>query len=1127
MSGSSTTVTAPAAKGRADANRGRARTATAPKVSASGGGTPSKVGTPKGKAKAKTAKRKPRRKKTAVGEAVKVNKPVADSPGGKGSNNKPKIQINAKPTHLSDFGKVVKERVRFDSSYECTTVAAAYCYALKKIMATHHGPVLAIGCHPSWGEADFKNSVNGLAFECGPKVGSTIDCSCGAGRCPHTPVMDGTAIVFGPGIIVPDGKQLKKLGYNGQRMFAITILPGDPVRKTPISGSNNKFAMGIGNEGAVIVGQSVWSAGSVGNKHLCVIFSNVTHGQVMLTEILMSESTSSFMPMDVYQSLLDLAVPHHYGVGSGTCIEGTPAHVPMRVIAETSMATMGRNDDEMLDKIRSRAAVRATLDLVSQDEPFVADIAHAASSYSKRYDVLRRFYWGSYNAGTWVLEHPITIIKWLGGIVGALGLGSWTYGQRPTSQSVTSTLHGVGVFFKGNHFELKPMTAFAGGNTHTKPPLITTTAEAGSSYRFRHTTRFTYYSMFIAPVLEEAMKRIPWIGPGITGLVIAAEACSYGMGPMIINAPLHMYCSMVDFRLGVLIHMAYNCFVVGQTYLPFNRWLKDNDLLLRFATSVAGVCGRLGITVEAADMLGTLWALEQSMDPIAVPGICWDEGGIKPPDPYDPKCEDLSRVVDTCKPRLATWPIGPSVEGCTPVVFRSCVHNDIAAVRTRVTKIQAIASKDLWYQVSSWVSATRRVKHLMSFKVNCGKFDDHFEAWSFRYPAHARKRLIRAREQVQRAGVRESDMPLVAFIKVERLPSVLEYTALDVKKPRLIQGRSDVVKVATGPYFWHLGKELAAMWSITSPICYASGVSAEDLGSWAAEQENRNLVPLCFDFSAWDSTVSKWAQLLWLRVLQRAGAPREVLQVVKRRLTPLKGRTKNGVTYTKLAQVSSGDGDTSVGNSFIQGVCWLWMLSQLGIDWVRDTAVIVLGDDCTLAVPQRHKKDIEIYCVARWKELGMKVKTFPSSSWDEATFCSGFFWRNGNTRVWGPNPGRVLGKTYWSIIDWNERKKPMWIRGLCMGLSKTVSCVPVLAALNKRLLELVGDGRVIVRRDMHDRIQAIEEHTLDLAAFTQLSSITGISVSTLKLMHQEASEIYHTDHCFRGDRWRELVLAAL
>jgi len=189
--------------------------------------------------------------------------------------------------------------------------------------------------------------------------------------------------------------------------------------------------------------------------------------------------------------------------------------------------------------------------------------------------------------------------------------------------------------------------------------------------------------------------------------------------------------------------------------------------------------------------------------------------------------------------------------------------------------------------------------------------------------------------------------------------------------------------------------------------------------------------------------------------------------------------------------------------------------------------IAVLGDDSVVAVPPAFLPPLLLMAKQLWLELGFNLKAVSSGNWNTAEFCSGFFWNNGGTRVFGPHPGRVISKTFWCLQKYSEAKEVAWLRGVCLGLQLTCGVVPILGSLIPRLVLLAGPGKTIVRNNRHVRIDATAPHTAEQSAYEQLSEITNLSLNDIITMDREVGSILRLDHQFVGDAWRKLCESAI
>jgi hypothetical protein len=597
-------------------------------------------------------------------------------------------------------------------------------------------------------------------------------------------------------------------------------------------------------------------------------------------------------------------------------------------------------------------------------------------------------------------------------------------------------------------------------------------------------------ALLLDVVFEEVFKR--YFGAFGTAAIVCVEAachCSFDYLPV---ATMHVAASQLPLTGGVLLHYLWNHRAVNSGG-PKGK-LSDTILSVRFVPG-------------SSDL----------------PGVCTKDSGLDLAFPAKrARLLKWPSERPDCLSRSMLWRIGPTVDISMPLCFYSCPHNDVAAVSRRICNGTARWDSDLRGHMRVWrmVRSSNLLPEIITYDVPQVSFD----GWAADYPEAFRKRLSVWKESFEQEGLTSSDFKIEAFVKIERLPLTLFSSDDKDRKPRLIQGRRGKLKVATGPWFKWAGKVLARNWNGRSQLYYPSGASAEEIGQWSSRAEADGLIPHCFDFSQWDSTVGPGASLAWLDACRGMGCPGVIEDLALSRLRQVVGRTKFRAKYTKLAQVSSGDGDTSVGNSYIQGLGWLWVLHQVVPGVAANCRVMVLGDDSVIAAP----KQLTIASIsACWDRLGFKL-TGGSTEWDTAQFCSGRFWRSEGTRVFGPSPGRVIGKTFWSVINWGDSKRAPWLRGVCLGLSLNCSHVPILGALVQRLLELAGKGKIIEdqRNSRRVRIEATKPNPLVDASFEQLSLISNLSIRDLRRMQTSAASISSIDHVFEGANWEELLLAA-
>jgi len=282
-------------------------------------------------------------------------------------------------------------------------------------------------------------------------------------------------------------------------------------------------------------------------------------------------------------------------------------------------------------------------------------------------------------------------------------------------------------------------------------------------------------------------------------------------------------------------------------------------------------------------------------------------------------------------------------------------------------------------------------------------------------------------------------------------------------------------------------------------VYYYSGCNAEMLGE-LFDQQIENLggedCVECFviDVSKWDAHVSSQALRLLNEYYDVYRPPRLVKKVLERRLNKT-GITTHGVKYSVEGTVGSGDADTSCGNSLLH----MSMVNRM-LDRVEGYG-IVQGDDCLLVVK---KNQINTAAIVNWyRNHGFEAVTEKVEP-DLAEFCSGFFWKTPDGRVYGPKPDRVLSKTFWCRTNLSRGKRLRWLKEVCISLEKSCSYVPVLQVVVNRMLALLGGIHRLGRLYSSDRhkIVAHQYHSINNATRKQMSKIYGIDVQQLVDLEQ-------------------------
>jgi len=275
-----------------------------------------------------------------------------------------------------------------------------------------------------------------------------------------------------------------------------------------------------------------------------------------------------------------------------------------------------------------------------------------------------------------------------------------------------------------------------------------------------------------------------------------------------------------------------------------------------------------------------------------------------------------------------------------------------------------------------------------------------------------RRKLLDKRYEVMRGVCPNWKSPSKSFVKVELLPKCSEPDYDPDFDPRLIQGTHLDTQILTGPWIYAFSCYLhEVLFTPTSRICYAAGMSLAGLGQWftraiqLARGASGNFFCYVSDMSRFDGTIPVAALLEEIRFYKLFHAPNDVLRVLKHHLSQI-GITRHGVFYKIPGGRQSGDNNTSCGNSLIN------IAYHLGVIGCFDDrmSMIVMGDDCVVVSPYRISSLEE----PDSRRFGLNQKVFVTQV---PTFCSKILIRamvcEEIVYVAVPLIGRVLAKSGW------------------------------------------------------------------------------------------------------------------
>jgi len=324
-----------------------------------------------------------------------------------------------------------------------------------------------------------------------------------------------------------------------------------------------------------------------------------------------------------------------------------------------------------------------------------------------------------------------------------------------------------------------------------------------------------------------------------------------------------------------------------------------------------------------------------------------------------------------------------------------------------------------------------------------------FVAWNSYYPSEKQKRNLLAYNNLHttgwlnRYGVRKS------FVKREvTIPKDHNYGYdFEDMDPRLIQGVSDEANVALGPFMRKVSKRLAEVWNADHRVFYASGTTGSDIGAWREKFSDRSVTLIEIDQSRYDAHQGVSCYEIENSVYSAVGIDqtsfaRESFCAQRNTIGYCSNGTKYQVGYTR----KSGDQNTSVGNSIINGIVTTAVLNKHGLTGT----MVVLGDDNLIVVEGRVKVN-EQSIIDSFEAYGFKAKVKVAYEWHEVEFCSSLFWPVQDGYVLGPKIGRRLPKVGFNL----RHLADPFVKGMLIGFDFETGELPCFRVYTAHCLSLL------------------------------------------------------------------------
>jgi len=446
-----------------------------------------------------------------------------------------------------------------------------------------------------------------------------------------------------------------------------------------------------------------------------------------------------------------------------------------------------------------------------------------------------------------------------------------------------------------------------------------------------------------------------------------------------------------------------------------------------------------------------------------------------------PSISDRSEYTREIRPAFA--PLGIIFPNTIPIVHASTPYNSLVAVQNRQLDVRVAPVFD---PIDLIMNNIETICPDLKDSIH----EDYF-AWNMRFPVSQRK----IHDEIYYSGCEFIDgspeeRRLNCFVKIEKLigSSELGYEAAD---PRNISARSVIWQVHHGPGVWSFSKNLRRVWNSEFPICYTSGMTAEDLGR-RFQQVGHNHPDRHYaetDFSRWDACMQAWALTLVVLILIHAGYPRHKADQLSKDLKKM-GSTVLGILFRVYCTTASGSAETSSGASFINGI--LAILNAMAMnplmsihDIMSHMHVDVNGDDGCHA----NHKNLARYSETWFLAYGFRPRLIYHHDSRHLTFCSGRYWPTDGGIVHGPKIGRFLAKHGHFTLPLPQNTKGL-LRSVLIAANVDVAFIPPLASVIHTELRLTADilPTGLPAAEKH-KIRATHKHEANDETWAMLSEV--------------------------------------
>lgn len=372
-----------------------------------------------------------------------------------------------------------------------------------------------------------------------------------------------------------------------------------------------------------------------------------------------------------------------------------------------------------------------------------------------------------------------------------------------------------------------------------------------------------------------------------------------------------------------------------------------------------------------------------------------------------------------------------------------------------------------------WLAAARRTIKYYPKNLYACTFGEVIDGY-----CGAKKQLyIQALQQIKDQGMLPKDFAVKMFVK----PDKYETGAIATKTPRAIQYRSPKFNLQFSRYikpFEHYVYANVTLGNWTKTRAIVKGLNNYERAELFLEKVAAFRKPRFYliDHAKFDSTIRKEHLRTTHRKYAKAFHSKNLMKYCRAQLSN-KGYTKGGIVYKTQGTRMSGDPDTGLGNSVVNGDClheWLYL------NGVTKYEIMLDGDD-SIVIVEDGKEMNNTY----FSSLGFETVIESTLDIQRVEFCKSRLMVNPRP-CFIRNPIRTLSNTMTSLKKYPRHLMKDWVSAVGMCELACNDGIPVISTYGRRL------------RDFSQR-QLFDEDTL-----WKMGNLAGKKFDTP--IHQETRE---------------------